>query len=151
MSGGKDAENGISCQGMADEGNQAVVRTIIAGSRGINDWCFVERAIDRAWWPITEVISGHAFGVDRLGERWADGHNIPVEKVIPDWGRYGRAAGMIRNEMMAKIADAAIIIYDGVSSGTLNMCRMAAAMRLKHIMIVRYEPPKELDLLTKPC
>lgn len=38
-----------------------------------------------------------------------------------DWGRFGRAAGSYRNAEMAEYADAAIILWDGESRGTLDM------------------------------
>lgn len=56
-----------------------------------------------------------------MGERWVDEHGIPVRQFPANWGRFGRAAGKYRNSEMAAYADAAIILWDGVSSGTLDM------------------------------
>lgn len=73
---------------------------------------------------ITEVISGHAVGVDQLGEMWAKVHDVPV-KLMPItsdmWRQLGKKAGPLRNAMMADECDAAIILWDGKSNGTRNM------------------------------
>lgn len=66
-------------------------------------------------------MCGAARGVDTLGELWAIRHGIPVHKFPADWGRFGQAAGLYRNSEMASYADAAIILWDGESRGTLDM------------------------------
>jgi len=102
------------------------MKTIIAGSRDITDYREVLRAVAEAHDIMaitpTEIVSGGARGVDRMGERWAEEHEIPVTKFIPDWsGPHGKGAGMVRNAEMAVYADAAIILWDGTSRGTFNM------------------------------
>lgn len=42
-----------------------------------------------------------------------------------EWKRYGRAAGMIRNQQMAWYATHLIAFWDGQSSGTRSMIEMA--------------------------
>jgi len=100
------------------------MKTIIAGSRGIDDPECVLEAIEKSGIEITEVVSGGARGVDRMGESYAEASNIPVKQFIPDWSK-GRWAGLARNRDMAKYADAAIIIWDGKSRGTKNMIEEA--------------------------
>ena len=56
-----------------------------------------------------------------MGELWAGDNGIPVKQFRPDWGRFGRAAGIYRNAEMADYADGAIILWDGESRGTLDM------------------------------
>ena len=70
--------------------------------------------------PVTELISGGAVGADRLGEAWARAHDIPVRKLLPDWDKHGRAAGVIRNSDIVKEADGVIAFWDGASRGTLD-------------------------------
>lgn len=101
------------------------MRTIIAGSRSIKDYETVKRGVRLAGLEITQVVSGCANGVDKLGERWAEENNIPVNKAPANWNRYGVAAGRIRNEQMAEEADALIAIWDGKSNGTRNMINIA--------------------------
>ena len=39
------------------------------------------------------IISGGASGVDALAEDYAVMMGIPFQKFLPDWDRYGKAAG----------------------------------------------------------
>lgn len=97
------------------------MKLIIAGSRSIKDYTALCDAIGQSDFSIGEVVCGAARGVDTLGELWAIQHGIPVHKFPADWGRFGRAAGLYRNSEMASYADAAIILWDGESRGTLDM------------------------------
>lgn len=105
------------------------MRVIIAGSREIKDYEEVKKAVDASGFHITEVVSGKARGVDRLGEDWADEHGIPVKPFPAKWGR-GMNAGNIRNGEMAEYAHALIAIWDGESSGTEDMIKKAHAKNL---------------------
>ncbi len=70
--------------------------------------------------PIT-IISGRAKGADRLGERFAQEHNIPIQRFLADWDTHGKKAGFLRNLEMAKAADILIAFWDGKSRGTQHM------------------------------
>ena len=101
---------------------------IVAGSRSILDCLspagqrrIVAEAIDESGFPVAEVVSGTARGVDQLGEDWADEHGIPVERFPADWDTHGRSAGPIRNEEMAEYADALVAIHVNDSRGTADM------------------------------
>lgn len=113
------------------------MRVIIAGSRTFSGMPLIEKAIKESHFAITTLISGHALGIDREGEYWAHFHNVPIEIFEPDWETYGRRAGIIRNETMAKNADALIAIWDGKSKGTKHMIEMAEKYNLsKYILVV---------------
>lgn len=112
------------------------MKTIIAGSRTINDFAIVQQAIKSSTFNITEVVSGTARGVDRLGEAWASMNDIPIARFPAKWTVYGRSAGFKRNAEMAKYADALIAIWDGRSNGTKNMINNA---RYEHLKIFVYE------------
>lgn len=72
---------------------------------------------------VTEVVSGCARGVDRDGEAWAERKGIPVRRFPPEWNRYGRGAGVVRNREMAAYADA-VALFPG-KRGTESMCEEA--------------------------
>lgn len=90
---------------------------------------------------ISSVISGRAYGVDRLGEQWAEEYGITVDLMPADWNDvsspeavvkynrrgtpYNALAGHWRNEDMAKKGDILILIHDGESTGSLDMLRRA--------------------------
>lgn len=99
------------------------MRVIIAGSRTIIDYDLLEQSIHSSKYKITEVVSGCAAGVDTLGEKWARNNNIPIVEMPADWDNYGISAGAIRNKQMAEYADAAIVVWDGESSGSKHMIK----------------------------
>lgn len=107
------------------------MKCIIAGSRTITDYAAVERAIEASAFPITQVVSGCAPGVDRLGEQWGYRHDLPIAHFPADWERHGKAAGPIRNAAMAAYADALILVWDGRSRGSADMLRQARAGGLR--------------------
>lgn len=107
------------------------MKTIIAGSRSITFYDRVEVATRLCPWNITEVVSGTAYGVDKLGERWALYHNTPLKRFPADWNKFGKRAGYLRNEQMADYADALIAIWDGKSKGTGHMIDIAKRKGLK--------------------
>lgn len=107
------------------------MKTIIAGSRGIEDIAVVEAAVAAAGWIIAEVVSGTARGVDRLGEHWAASQRIPVKRFPADWQGLGRRAGYVRNSAMADYAEALIAVWDGQSPGTRSMIALAHSKGLR--------------------
>ena len=107
------------------------MRTIIAGSRSISDYEILETAIALSGFEITRVISGHARGVDRLGELYAKKHKLPILIFLPDWNKYGKSAGIRRNIEMAQVSDGLIALWDGKSKGTAHMIDYARKMGLK--------------------
>ena len=110
------------------------MKTIIAGSRSITDFKHVDQAIDLSGFTVTEVVSGAARGVDKLGEEWAEINDVPVKRFPAKWDTYGRAAGHIRNGHMADYAEALIAVWDGESRGTLNMITQAKCRGL-HVYV----------------
>lgn len=103
------------------------MKTIIAGMRDYDSPETVERlaAHVHEMYPITEVISGGAKGVDRFGEAWAEKSGIPITPFPADWDKYGKSAGPVRNAEMASAADALLAVWDGESRGTRDMIRKA--------------------------
>ena len=106
------------------------MKSIVVGSRGIEDYQLVSRAIEMAPWTITEVVSGCARQVDRLGERWAAVRNIPVKLFPVEWERLGKAASFLRNEQMARYAEALVAVWDQKSNGSRHMVHRAASYSL---------------------
>ena len=113
-----------------------MTRIIIAGSRQFNDYEKMLKTLDELGIHLIntidpiEIISGHAPGADTLGERFAKAYDYPLKIFPADWKKYGRAAGPIRNEQMAKYASEAdrgilIAFPIGESKGTRNMIKLA--------------------------
>jgi predicted Rossmann fold nucleotide-binding protein DprA/Smf involved in DNA uptake len=87
------------------------MRTIIAGSRNIENYAMLAAAVKALPWNPTLVISGGAAGVDTMGERWAKENGIGVEVFQADWESLGKRAGFVRNEDMAKRAEALLALW----------------------------------------
>jgi hypothetical protein len=122
------------------------VRTIIAGSRGITKYKFLRLAIEHCPWTPTIVLSGTCpDSPDVLGERWANLHNIPVERYPANWDQFGKRAGMLRNSLMAYKGQALIALWDGVSTGTAHMIEAAKTRRLR-IFVVNFKNKTRQEL-----
>lgn len=107
------------------------MKVIIAGSRTITDYNIVKKAITDSKFTITEVVSGGAYGIDRLGERWAKENKIPIKVFLPDWTRFGKSAGYKRNVEMSNYGEALIIIIENNSKGSVHMYNIAKEKNMK--------------------
>lgn len=111
--------------------------TIIAGSRSINDYNELLDALKKVPWVITEIVSGHASGVDMLGEQYAKENDLKLHLFKADWNKYGKRAGFIRNGEMAEYAGVLLAIWDGKSRGTKDMIRrMKRKKKLVYVYMV---------------
>lgn len=102
------------------------MRVIIAGSRSFQDYellkskmsYYLQNAKD------IEIVSGTAYGADKLGERFAKEFNYELKQFPADWDTFGKSAGYKRNVQMADYADALVAFWDGESRGTEHMIRI---------------------------
>ena len=86
----------------------------------------------------TEIVSGNARGVDKIGEELATFLGLSLKEFPANWNKYGKRAGYLRNEEMANYADALIAIWDGKSKGTKHMIDIAKKKQLKiYIKIIK--------------
>ena len=119
------------------------MRVAIVGSRTFRDKDLLWKTMDGLTYdgkPVTPalIVSGGASGADTLGEAWAKAHAIPIKIFKPDWLKYGRAAGPIRNRDIVQEADLVVAFWDGVSKGTLST-RNEARKAGKPFMCVKFE------------
>jgi hypothetical protein len=90
----------------------------ITGSRSIIDYIFCENEINKIIIAYDKIISGGALGVDTIAKEYAINNNIPFIEYKPDWQRYKKSAGFIRNIDILKNANFNLIIWDKKSPGT---------------------------------
>lgn len=102
--------------------NPRPMKIAIVGSRSFSDCAVLESWIlsHIAAESISLVISGGASGADTLAEQFAKKFNIPTMIFLPDWKKYGRRAGIIRNVDIIKNCDICFAFWDGQSRGTKN-------------------------------
>ena len=125
------------------------MKLAIVGSRGFADYSLFSDVMrnhfslqpprfppDPIDWVCKEIISGGAKGADSLAARWAAENRVKLTEFLPDWDKYGKAAGPIRNEDIIKIADFVLAFWDGLSKGTANS--LSIAKRLKKPTLIIY-------------
>jgi len=120
------------------------VKLLICGSRDFNDFDFMSRRLDEylssADLSKIEIVSGGAMGTDTLAERYARENNIQFTKFPAEWDRYGRSAGFIRNDEMAKYCsgpkNTCVAFWDGSSSGTKGMMKSALRQRMSIVKVL---------------
>lgn len=115
---------------------------LIAGCRDYNNYAEAKRYINRCIAEIRKrykitVIFGGARGTDNLGELYAIENGFDVKKYLPDWERYGKSAGPLRNKIMVDKADFIICFWNGKSRGTASTVKYAIKtgkpLRIKYI------------------
>lgn len=126
-------------------------KIIIAGSRDFNNYSIARKyfvdLLERIMLDFNisitelEIVSGCAQGADRIGERLANEFKIKVHKMPAQWDLFGKRAGYVRNEEMAKYAmtDAKgflLAFHDGESRGTNHMIDLADKLNLIPFVIL---------------
>jgi len=87
---------------------------------------------------IEQVGSGKAYGPDHAGEIISLKYLKRSAREFPaDWKRYGKQAGMLRNEEMGEELDALYLVWNGVSKGSADMkARMLRKKKPVHELII---------------
>ncbi|MBF9221363.1 SLOG family protein [Hymenobacter ruricola] len=86
--------------------------------------------------PIKLIISGGALtGADAHVERYAQSRGIAIQIHRPDYKAHGRAAPLVRNQLIIDAAEACFALWDGVSKGTGHALRHARKRGLKLIIV----------------
>ena len=97
------------------------MKLAIVGSRNLTD-IMIDEFIPKG---VTEIISGGAKGVDRLAAEYSKNHSLKLTEFLPEYGLYGRAAPIRRNESIVNYADHILVFWDGASKGSLSVIRYA--------------------------
>lgn len=109
------------------------MKIIIAGSRSFQNYKLLKEKMDKLTIKLDNivVISGHALGTDRLGERWAWENGFTCEVYHPDYTKYGKEAPIIRNKEMCKVASSLVAFWDQKSLGTRHIIEHARKQGLQ--------------------
>ena len=92
----------------------------IVGTRTFTDYEYLKKKILRIYKikDIEEIVSGGAEGADTLAEQFAKEFDIPIKIYKPNWDKYGRKAGALRNVKIVNRSSVIIAFWDGKSPGT---------------------------------
>jgi len=115
------------------------MKLAVIGSRDFNNYKQLEIILDelKDYITITCIISGGANGADSLAEIYAKKNNIPTEIYKPDWKKYGKGAGFIRNTTIWDNSNIGIAFWDGKSKGTAHSFNIAKKQK-KDLYIFNY-------------
>jgi len=100
---------------------------LICGGRTELDYSivdnFISSVLDELNIEDCEIISGGCKGADKSGEKFAEINGFKIVQFLPDWKKFGKAAGIKRNAEMInyiKQFDNSIVIafWNGESHGT---------------------------------
>lgn len=130
------------------------MRLILTGSRTFDDAKTIREALDAVARGLIEahdpqLIVVHGFcpsGADAIGDMWVRSWTSPALHVTAErhpalWQRFGKRAGMVRNEqMVAKGADLALAFIRDNSPGATH-CAELAADRGIQLLVFRYGEP----------
>ena len=127
--------------------NQSAPLVIVAGGGRDLDWPLDEITAAllqaSAGRPVALLLHGGARGADRLIDHTARSLAWPVEMIPAEWGRYGRAAGPLRNGLLLRRAleqaapsqaSVLVVAFPG-ASGTASLVRQA-----RHLIAADGEP-----------
>jgi hypothetical protein len=96
----------------------------IVGSRNFFPLSLVAEIVNRL--PDgTVVVSGGALGVDTTAEFSAKQRGLQCIVFPAEWGKHGKAAGVLRNTDIVNTSQYVIAFWDGVSHGTADSIRKA--------------------------
>ena len=101
-----------------------MTRVAVVGSRDYPDLDAV-RAFVHSLPQGTVVVSGGARGVDRTAADEARLCGLAVDIHMPDWGRDGRRAGLLRNASIVAACDRLVAFWAGASTGTAHTLSLA--------------------------
>lgn len=114
------------------------MKICVNGSRGFQDYDLLEATLDELLKDTSpEFILGGAVGADSLAQMYAARKKIPATIIRPDWNKFGRKAGMLRNIEMIDQVEWLIAFWDGQSRGTKQAIEYAKS-KGKRVEIVRY-------------
>jgi hypothetical protein len=123
-------------------------KIVIAGSRTFDDYLLLRKKMDHFTRELKSppiIVTGGAKGADTLGVRWAMERGFYTMTYYPDWEKFGRKAGFLRNQTMAENANALVAFWDMKSRGTAHMINLARDKGLS-VKVVDIRPkilPKE--------
>ena len=112
-----------------------MIKIAVVGSRGFKDYHLLENIL-LAHIPCI-LISGGAIGADKLVEKFATYWNQKIEVILPNWEKYGKSAGPIRNKEIINKADHLIAFWNGKSRGTFSSINFAKNKKIR-VDIVKY-------------
>ena len=115
----------------------------VVGSRNFDDYEYMKSILH--WFEASCIISGGAKGADTLAKRYADENDIKCIEFKPNWDKYGKKAGFLRNRQIVDMSDAVVAFWNGTSPGTKHTIRLAEEVGKE--TFVFWKKPETPDIL----
>lgn len=113
------------------------MKVAVIGSRTFKNYSLLRETLDNYYPQISLIVSGGARGADSLGEKYAKEEGIQTLIFKPEWDKYGKSAGMIRNKYIIDNADLVVAYWDGLSKGTKDSIDYATKLN-KKLNIIKF-------------
>ena len=96
-------------------------RILVSGSRGWTDKEVIAAALPQ--YGDVLIIHGGARGADKIAGKIAIERGLNQRIFIPEWSKFGKRAGILRNIQMLKegMPDEGLVFWDGKSRGAKHM------------------------------
>jgi len=112
------------------------MKILVCGGRGYDDYLKLCEELNKLYDEGVEVvIHGGAKGADSLAGRWARDTNTQVKVCKPDWEKYGKSAGILRNIQMLEEETPDLVVAFPGGKGTAHMVSIARKKGVKVIEV----------------
>lgn len=97
---------------------------LVVGSRTFDDYDTMAKVMNENTPELEDlvIVEGGAKGADSMARAWANCCGVAFKEFKPNWGKYGKAAGLYRNiemvEFIRENGGRALYFWDGKSKGT---------------------------------
>jgi len=113
------------------------VVAVVTGGRNFHNWELTYRVLDRVHRlrRIKALVCGMAPGLDSMSARWAQQRGVPLIAAPADWKRFGKAAGVLRNEAMLVDHEPHVCIAFPGGRGTADCVRRVKARGIPLLVV----------------
>ena len=129
-----------------------MIKIVIIGSRDFSDYGYFksefELFLEENNIKDYKIVSGGARGADTFGRNYAKSQNKEIIEFIPNWEKYGKRAGFLRDYDIWNNSNIGIAFWDGTSTGTAHSFEITKKQN-KTLKVIHYTT-KESWYLNKP-
>jgi hypothetical protein len=115
-----------------------MLRILVCGSRDWSEEKPIRQALEKYVEDNPVIITGGARGADTIAHNIAVEFGLETEVYVPDWNKYGKAAGPIRNKEMLIEGKPTLVLAFAKdlenSRGTKNMVEQSRKAGVKVIV-----------------